>query len=406
MSSLSLSCLQSRTFDRLDAASRRVFFRADLNVPMRNGAVADSTRISRSSQGIKELAERGARVVVASHFGRPGGERVDGMSLAPVAPALEQAIGRPVSFVDDCVGPVAEGAVAAMGDGDIVLLENLRFHPGEEQCGADFAAALSRLADAFVNDAFSCSHRGHASIEAVARLLPAYAGPLMAEELAALRDVLEEPEPPMLALVGGSKISSKLGVLRNLVEKVDGLIVGGGMANTFLMALGEEIGGSLVETDMLEEAGSVMKKAEASGCRLLLPRDVVVSKAPAAGAESRVASIGDGGIGADEMILDAGPETVALAVEAIDSARSLVWNGPMGVFEMPPFDAATTALARHAAARTRDAGLVSVAGGGETAAALNAAGAGDGFRYVSTAGGAFLEWLEGKTLPGVAALLA
>ena len=405
MSSPSTARLQSRTIDRLEAASRRVFFRADLNVPMRDGGIADATRIGRTAPGIRTLAERGARVVVASHFGRPKGGRVEGMSLAPVAAALAEAVGRPVRFVGDCVGPVAEEAVAAMADGDVALLENLRFHPGEEKGDADFAAALSRLADAYVNDAFSCSHRGHASIETVARLLPAYAGPLMAEELAALGGALEEPERPLVALVGGAKVSTKLAVLDHLVEKVDGLIVGGGMANTFLMARGVGTGRSLVEADMLDEAGAVMAKAEAGGCRLLLPEDVVLSREFEANAEHRVVDLGGGEVATDEMILDAGPATVGLAVEMVDSARTLVWNGPMGAFEMPPFDAATAALARRVAERTREAGLVSVAGGGDTVAALNAAGVEGDFHYVSTAGGAFLEWMEGRTLPGVAVLL-
>ena len=405
MSSPSTARLQSCTIDRLDAASRRVFFRADLNVPMQDGGIADATRIERTAPGIRALAERGAKVVVASHFGRPKGERVEGMSLAPVAPGLAEAVGRPVRFIGECIGPVAEEAVAAMADGDVVLLENLRFHPGEEKGEADFTAALCRLADAYVNDAFSCSHRGHASIEALAHSLPAYAGPLMAEELAALGGALEQPEEPLVALVGGAKVSTKLAVLTHLVEKVGGLIVGGGMANTFLMARGVGIGRSLVEAEMLDEAGAIMAKAEAAGCRLLLPEDVVLAREFEANAENRVVRLGDGEVGSDEMILDAGPATVELAAEMVDSARTLIWNGPMGAFEMPPFDAATVALARRVAERTRDAGLVSVAGGGDTVAALNAAGVEDGFHYVSTAGGAFLEWMEGRTLPGVAALL-
>ena len=405
MSSLSLKRLQSRSLDRLDAAARRVFFRADLNVPFKDGKVADATRITRTAPGIAALAGRGARVVVASHFGRPKGERVPAMSLEPIAPVLEESVGRPVRFVPDCTGPAAEEAVATMADGEVVLLENLRFHPGEEEGDAAFAGALAGLADAYVNDAFSCCHRGHASIEAMARLLPAYAGPLMADELTALASALDAPEKPLVALVGGAKVSTKLAVLNHLVEKVDGLIVGGGMANTFLMAQGVEIGASLAEAEMLDEAKAVMERSGAAGCRLILPEDVVLAKKLEADAEHRTIRVGDGGIGADALILDAGPAPVALAAEAVDSARTLVWNGPMGAFETPPFDAATVALARHVAARTREAGLVSVAGGGDTVAALNAAGVEGGFHYVSTAGGAFLEWMEGRTLPGVAALL-
>ena len=409
MSSLSLSRLQSRQIDRLDAVSRRVFFRADLNVPMMDGGITDTTRIDRCGEGIRMLAEKGARVIVASHFGRPRGKRVEGMSLAPIADALAKSIGRPVRFVSDCIGSEAENIALSMADGDVILLENLRFHPGEEQGDADFAASLARLAEIYVNDAFSTSHRNHASMQALARLLPAYAGPLMAGELAALAAALEEPQRPLVALVGGAKVSTKLDVLSHLVEKVDSLIVGGGMANTFLLARGVAIGSSLVEADMTDKAAAISRRAGEAGCSIILPDDVVLAREFAAGAACRTLSLNTtekaDAISDDEMILDAGPSTIERAKAAIDTARTLIWNGPMGAFELEPFDAATVALARHVAERTRTNGLISVAGGGDTVSALNTAGVEGDFHYVSTAGGAFLEWMEGKTLPGVAALL-
>ena len=393
-----------RSVADIDYTGKTVFFRADLNLPMKDGRITDLTRLERTSPGIADLVGRGAKVVVASHLGRPKGKPDPAMSLAPVAAALAGLLGCDVDFVPASVGPQADAAVAAMQDGDVLMLENLRFHAGEEAGDADFAAGLARLADVYVNDAFSVSHRSHASMVGLARLLPACAGPLMATELAALTAALENPERPVAAVVGGAKVSTKLAVLNNLVRRVDSLIVGGGMANTFLLARGVAIGASLAEADMQEEARAIMAAADAAGCTLVLPDDVVLAREFAAGAESRTISLSQDEIAADEMILDTGPATVTRAMAAVDTARTLVWNGPMGVFEIPPFDAATVSLARHVAARTAAAGLVSVAGGGDTVAALNTAGVEDGFHYVSTAGGAFLEWMEGRELPGVAIL--
>jgi len=393
------------SLEDIDVAGKRVFFRTDLNVPMADGAITDTTRIDRTAPGIAALASRGARVIVAAHFGRPKGKPDMAASLAPIAPALAAAVGRGVHFVADCIGPAARQAVDGMKDGEVLLLENVRFHPGEEKGDREFAASLAELADIYVNDAFSASHRDHASTSTLARFLPAYPGPLMAEELAALAAALEAPMRPVTAVVGGAKVSTKLAVLSHLVDKVDSLIVGGGMANTFLLAKGIAIGGSLAEAEMADEAQSIMARAEEKGCRLILPDDVVLAHEFKAGALARTLVLGDGEIAADEMILDTGPATVARAMAAVDRSHTLVWNGPMGAFEIPPFDAATVALARHVAWRTKESGLISVAGGGDTVAALNTAGVEDDFHYVSTAGGAFLEWMEGKTLPGVAALL-
>lgn len=388
----------------LDCAGKTVFFRADLNLPMADGKITDTTRLDRTAPGIKTLLDQGAKVVIASHFGRPKGDVVPAMSLAPMVSALSQVLGEPVSFAPDCIGEAAEKTIAAAKPGEAVLLENLRFHKGEEAGDEGFAASLAALADLYVNDAFSVSHRAHASMVGLARLLPACAGPLMAEELAALTAALETPKRPVAAVVGGAKVSTKLAVLNNLVHRVDSLIVGGGMANTFLLAKGVAIGASLAEADMQEQARAIMAAAEEAGCDLILPDDVVLARKFAAGAEHRHLRLADGDIADDEMILDTGPQTVARAMAAVDAANTLVWNGPMGAFEIPPFDAATVALARHVAARTGSTGLVSVAGGGDTVAALNAAGVEDEFHYVSSAGGAFLEWMEGKVLPGVAVL--
>jgi phosphoglycerate kinase len=387
-----------------DVSGKTVFFRTDLNVPMAEGTITDTTRIDRTAPGIAALAERGARVVIAAHYGRPKGERIPEMSLAPIAPALAKAVGRPIAFVEDCIGPEVEGAIANLADGDVLLLENLRYHKEEEKGDAGFAATLSKSADLYVNDAFSAAHRAHASISVMAEKLPAYAGPLMAEELSALAAALDAPRKPVGAIVGGAKVSTKLAVLNNLIEKVDILIIGGGMANTFLFARGHNIGASLAEADMADEARQIMAAADAKKCRILLPEDVVLAREFKAGAAHRTAGIAEGDIGGDEMILDAGPATVIAAKAALDGANTLIWNGPMGAFELVPFDAATVALARHAASLTASRGLVSVAGGGDTVAALIAAGVEGDFHYVSTAGGAFLEWMEGKTLPGVAAL--
>ncbi len=394
------------SLEDIEVSGKTVFFRTDLNVPMADGVITDTTRIDRTAPGIAALAHRGARVVVAAHFGRPKGRRDMSASLAPIAPALAKSAGRPVGFAEDCIGPAVQDKVSMMKDGDILLLENVRFHPGEEAGDEDFARSLAEFADIYVNDAFSASHRDHASTSTLARLLPAFPGPLMAEELAALSAALETPRRPVAAVVGGAKVSTKLAVLNHLVEKVESLIVGGGMANTFLLARGIEIGGSLAEADMADDARKIMAKAGEMGCELILPDDVVLAREFRQGAESRILTLGEGEIAADEMILDTGPMTVKRAMEAVDKSRTIVWNGPMGAFEIPPFDAATVALARHVAHRTVEAGLVSVAGGGDTVAALNTAGVEDKFHYVSTAGGAFLEWMEGRTLPGVAALMA
>ena len=400
-----LSSLAIANADAAEVKGKAIFFRTDLNVPMADGKITDTTRIDRTAPGIADLAQKGAKVVVAAHYGRPKGQRVDDMSLRPIAPALAEAVGREVAFIDDCIGGDVTAAINAMADGDVILLENLRFHAGEEKGDPDFANTLADGIDLYVNDAFSASHRAHASISIIAGLVPAYAGPLMAAELSALAAALEMPQKPVAAVVGGAKVSTKLAVLEHLLDKVDALIIGGGMANTFLYAQGVDIAASLAEPDMADQARTIMASADQKNCRIILPVDVVVAKEFKAGAASRHLTIGEDTLDADDMILDAGPETVALAVDALNAAKTLVWNGPMGAFEIKPFDAATVDLARQAAILTRMNGLISVAGGGDTVAALAAAGVGNKFHYVSTAGGAFLEWMEGKTLPGVAALL-
>ena len=400
-----LSSLAIANADLADVKGKVIFFRTDLNVPMADSKITDTTRIDRTAPGIADLAEKGAKVVVAAHYGRPKGARVDAMSLRPIAPALADAVGREVTFFDDCIGSDVAAAINAMAEGDVIFLENLRFHAGEEKGDADFAQALAQGIDLYVNDAFSASHRAHASIAIIAGLVPAYAGPLMAAELSALAAALETPQKPVAAVVGGAKVSTKLAVLEHLLDKVDVLIIGGGMANTFLYAQGVNIGASLAEPDMADQARKIMASADQHNCRIILPIDVAVAKEFKEGAASRHLTVGEDALDADDMILDAGPETVALAVDALNAAKTLVWNGPMGAFEIKPFDAATVDLARQAAILTRMNGLISVAGGGDTVAALAAAGVGNKFHYVSTAGGAFLEWMEGKTLPGVAALL-
>lgn len=405
MPTLSLTDLSRLSIANLDVDGKVVFFRTDLNVPMADGQITDTTRIDRTAPGIADLASRGAKVVVAAHYGRPKGQRVESMSLEPIAPALAKAIDCDVTFVSDCIGEDVDKAIATMTNGDVLLLENLRFHQGEEKGDTEFASALAKGIDLYVNDAFSASHRAHASISVIAGLVPAYAGPLMAAELTALAAALEVPKKPVVAVVGGAKVSTKLAVLNNLVAKVDALIIGGGMANTFLFAQGVDIGASLAETEMADQALTILKNAEKVGCQIILPVDVVVAQEFKAGAASRHLTLGQDHLDADDMILDAGPATVALAVDALNSAKTLVWNGPMGAFEIKPFDGATVNLARQAAILTKMNGLISVAGGGDTVAALAAAGVDDKFHYVSTAGGAFLEWMEGKTLPGVAALL-
>lgn len=392
-----------KTIDDLDVAGKRVLVRADLNVPMDGGRVTDVTRIVRLVPTLEALTGRGARVVLMSHFGRPKGKRIPELSLRPVLPALSEALGgREISFAEDCIGPAAQKTVDALPEGGIALLENLRFHRGEEANDPDFAAALAALGDAYVNDAFSAAHRAHASTEALARLLPAAAGCMMQAELEALTAALENPQRPLAAIVGGAKISTKLDLLSNLSAKVDMLVIAGGMANTFLNARGMGVGRSLCEHDLAEAARAVLRRAEDAGCEVVLPTDAVVAESLEAGVESRAVAID--AVPDDMMILDIGPETVAGLSQRLAACRSLVWNGPLGAFEIPPFDAGTIAIAVRAAEFTRRGRLVSVAGGGDTVAALARAGVLEDFTYVSAAGGAFLEWLEGKDLPGVTAL--
>jgi phosphoglycerate kinase len=391
-----------RTLDGVDVAGKRVLVRADLNVPVRDGKITDLTRIERLCPTIRELSEKGARVIVCSHFDRPKGRRVPQMSLAPVAAALALVLGRKVRFAEDCVGVPAEQAIDALGNGDIAVLENTRFHAGEEANDPAFAKALASLADIFVNDAFSAAHRAHASTEGVAHLLPSYAGRLMQAELEALTLALEHPERPVMAIVGGAKVSSKLELLGNLVSKVDVLVIGGAMANTFVAAEGVAVGKSLQEADMHATARDIVAKAKAAGCEIILPVDAVTATEFKANAATRIVPIG--AVPADAMILDVGPQTVAALVARLASVKTVVWNGPLGAFEIPPFDAATTALAKAVAAATVAGKLRSVGGGGDTVSALRHAGVIDQLSYVSSAGGAFLEWLEGKTLPGVAVL--
>ena len=390
--------------DLPDAAGRRVLVRVDLNVPTENGRVTDPTRIDRILPTIRELADGGARVILLAHFGRPKGKDVPGDSLRPIAGALAERLGRPVAFADDCVGEVAERAVAALADGGVLLLENTRFHAGEEANDPDFAARLASLGDLYVSDAFSAAHRAHASTEGVARLLPAYAGRTMEAELDALEKGLGSPQHPVVAVVGGAKVSTKIDLLENLVAKVDVLVIGGGMANTFLHAQGIGIGKSLAEKDLSATAQRILDRAAETGCDIVLPVDGAVATEFKAGAAHEI--VGLDAIPPEGMIQDVGPRSVKRVNAAIDRAKTLVWNGPLGAFEIAPFDAGTVAAARHAAERTKAGELVSVAGGGDTVAALNHAGVAEDFSYVSTAGGAFLEWLEGKALPGVEALKA
>jgi phosphoglycerate kinase len=392
-----------RTLDGLDVRGKRVLLRADLNLPVRDGKITDLTRIERLAPTIRELADKGARVVVCSHFERPGGKRVPELSLAPMAQALAGVMGgHPVVFAEDCIGPQAAYVVEALEPGHIAVLENTRFHPGEETNDPGFAAALAELADLFVNDAFSAAHRAHASTAGVARQVPAYAGRLMQAELEALDAALCNPKRPVAAIVGGSKISTKLELLGNLVKRVDVLVIAGAMANTFLAARGVSVGKSLQEADMHETARQIEATAQQANCAIVLPEDVVVATEFRAGAESRVVPVTE--IPADAMALDLGPATVRGLTARLADLRTVVWNGPLGAFEISPFDAATVALARAVAAATASGQLLSVAGGGDTVAALHQAGVVGAFSYVSTAGGAFLEWMEGKTLPGVAAL--
>ena len=391
-----------RTLDDLDVMGRRVLVRADLNVPMADGRVTDSARLDRLAPTLIELSDKRARVVVLSHFGRPKGKVMADLSLAPVAAVLGDVLGRPVAFAADCIGAQAMAVIENLADGDIAVLENLRFHPGEEANDPEFAAALAALGDVYVNDAFSAAHRAHASTTALAGLLPAAAGRFMQAELDALAAALTTPARPLVAIVGGAKISTKLDLLGNLAQKVDALIIGGGMANTFLNARGVDVGKSLCEHDMAATARDVLAEAQAAGCEVLLPVDAVVAPAFEAGSPDTVVPVD--AVPDDQMILDVGPQTVALLGDTVKNAKTLVWNGPLGAFEIAPFDRGTVALAELAADLTERGALLTVAGGGDTVAALHHAGVAERFSYVSGAGGAFLEWLEGKTLPGVAAL--
>ena len=395
--------MRFQTLDGVAVAGRRVLLRADLNVPVRDGAISDMTRLERLCPTIRELADKGARVIVVSHFDRPNGVRVASMTLAPVAGALSEILGHHVAFAEDCIGECATAAVAALRDGDVLVLENTRYHAGEEANDPEYSRHLASLADMFVSDAFSAAHRAHASTEGVARFLPSYAGRLMQAELEALDAALGNPARPVAAIVGGSKVSTKLELLGNLTKRVDVLLIVGAMANTFLSAKGVAVGRSLQEAEMHETARQIMAEASANGCEIVLPSDVVTAVAFRAHAATRTVPVGE--IAADAMALDVGPDTVAGFIARLPALRTLVWNGPLGAFETPPFDAATNALARAVAAATMGGKLRSVAGGGDTVAALKQAGVMEQFSYVSTAGGAFLEWLEGKTLPGVAALM-
>ena len=391
-----------RTLDQAELAGRRALVRVDFNLPMNEGKVTDDTRLRAALPTLERLRAAGAKTILLSHFDRPKGRRVAGMSLAPIARALQEILGQRVGFVDDCVGAPLAAAVAAMAPGDVVLLENLRFHKGEEANDPLFADALARNGDLYVNDAFSTAHRAHASTEGLAHLLPAFAGEAMRRELDALDAALGSPAHPVLGVVGGSKVSTKLDLLNNLVLKLDSLAIGGGMANTFLFAAGVDVADSFCEKDLAGTAREIMASAKAAGCEVLLPIDVVVARRLEAGVEHHTRALD--AIRPGERILDAGPKTIERLVKAMDAARTLIWNGPLGVFETPPFDRATTEAARHAGGLVRAGRLVAVAGGGDTGAALNHAGAAGDFTFVSTAGGAFLEWMEGKTLPGVAAL--
>ena len=390
------------TLDDADVSGKRVLVRVDLNVPMQDGHVTDTTRIERVAPTITELSDKGAKVILLAHFGRPKGEFNAEFSLAQIARATEEVLGKPVAFAADCIGPEAEKAVADLEIGGVLLLENTRFHKGEEKNDAEFARALAANGDVYVNDAFSAAHRAHASTEGLARLLPAYAGRTMQAELEALEKGLGKPVKPVVAIVGGAKVSTKIDLLMNLVKKVDALVIGGGMANTFLAARGTDVGKSLCEHDLAATAKQIMIEAATAGCAIVLPTDAVVAKEFKANAANEVVDVN--AVPADGMILDVGPKTVEAINGWIAKAQTLVWNGPLGAFEIAPFDAATVAAAQFAAEETKAGKLVSVAGGGDTVAALNHAGVADDFTYISTAGGAFLEWMEGKDLPGVTAL--
>ena len=394
-----------QTLDDIDVRGKRVLLRADLNVPVKDGVVTDATRIERLAPTIETLIEKGAKVVLMSHFGRPDGRPNPAFSLRLLVGSLSKAIGgREVAFASDCIGNEAKRVVAALRPGQVALLENLRFHRGEEENSPDFARALAELGDVYVDDAFSAAHRAHASIAALAHLLPAAAGKLMEAELGALNAALDSPARPVLALIGGAKVSTKLDLLRFVIGKVDLLAIGGAMANTLLFAQGTEVGRSLTERDMADNARRLLALAQERNCRVILPEDAVIAAQLASGTSTRAVPIDM--VPGDMMILDIGPKTVARILAALEEVRTLVWNGPLGAFETPPFDRGTTAVAKKAAELTRAGKLLSVAGGGDTVAALAVGGMTDQLSYVSTAGGAFLEWLEGRELPGVAALAA
>ena len=390
-----------RTLDDVDVKGKRVLLRVDLNVPMENGRVSDATRLERVTPTITEISDKGGKVILLAHFGRPKGRDAKD-SLKPVAAALGQVIKKPVAFADDCIGEAAAKAVTAMNDGDVLLLENTRFHKEEEKNDPAFVEKLAKLGDIYVNDAFSAAHRAHASTEGLAHALPAYAGRSMQAELEALGKALDAPQRPVIAIVGGAKVSTKLDLLENLINKVQALVIGGAMANTFLHAQGVNVQKSLAEKDMADTARRILGKAEDAGCTIILPVDAIIAFHFEANAPSH--AYGLDALPAGGMILDVGPQSIERIKGAVDDAATLVWNGPLGAFEMNPFDRGTVIISRYAAERTRSHGLVSVAGGGDTVAALNAAHVGDKFTYVSTAGGAFLEWLEGRKLPGVEAL--
>ncbi|KJV42431.1 phosphoglycerate kinase [Brevundimonas sp. KM4] len=391
--------------DAKDLAGKTALVRVDFNVPMEGGKVTDDTRLRVALPTIQRLRDAGAKVALLAHFDRPKGQRVPSMSLKPIVQPLEALLGAPVRFADDCIGPDAVEAIRDLDAGGVVLLENVRFHAAEEANDPVFAQKLADLGDLYVNDAFSAAHRAHASTEGVAHHIPAYAGESMRRELDALDAALGNPQKPVVGIVGGSKVSTKLDLLKNLVGKLDTLAIGGGMANTFLYAQGIDIGGSLAEKDMADTAREILAEAQAKGCDILLPVDVVVATEVKPGADARTVKTGEA-LSADDKILDAGPDTVARLNAAVDASKTLIWNGPLGVFEVPPFDAATAAAARHVAERTKAGALIAVAGGGDTVAAVGHAGVAADLTFVSTAGGAFLEWMEGKPLPGVEALRA
>jgi phosphoglycerate kinase len=392
-----------RTLDEAPVKGQRVLVRVDINVPMENWRVTDTTRIDRVMPTIREIADRGGKVILLAHFGRPKG-RDPKESLKPIAKAVGDVLGKPIAFAEDCIGEKAEQAVAALPEGGVLLLENTRFHAGEEKNDPDFAKALAKLGDLYVNDAFSAAHRAHASTEGLAHLLPAYAGRSMQAELEGLRKGLDKPERPVVAIVGGAKVSTKIDLLENLVSKVEALVIGGGMANTFLYAQGVGIGKSLAERELTATALRILSAAQEKNCAIILPVDAVIASEFKANAPHH--AYGLDAVPSEGMILDVGPQSIERIKGAIDSAATVVWNGPLGAFELSPFDHGTMVAARHAADRTRQGKLISVAGGGDTVAALHQAGVAEDFTYVSTAGGAFLEWLEGKELPGVKALAA